>query len=1331
METNPLKVVIQHLMADGGPDGGGMTDGELLALFLSSRDDNALAALVCRHAPMVWGVCRRLLQYHHDAEDAFQATFLVLVRKAVDVPKQAVANWLYGVARQTAVRLRATAAKRGRREMQVMNMPEPSMGEVRDGNLQDVLDNELIRLPDHYRSVIVLCDLEGMTRQEAARQLAIPEGSVASRLARARTMLAKRLARHGLAVSGGALAAGLTEMVASAGAPTSLVPSTIKAANLLAAGKTAGAISVKVAALTEGVINAIMINKVKTITGVLVAVLAATTFAYGMMLDGQPGGGGDESDSPDRLEPTTTPNQKVAPPQQKPVEPDADRAAAEWVIAHGGTIRTGAGTFGKGDPLGDGPFKITAINLGPTNKIEDNDLARFKDLTKLNNLSLANTSIGDAGLKHLAGLKSLESLYLPNTKVGDAGLAHLKGMTGLVNLYLDETKVTDAGLERLSGMRGLSVLYLRHTQITDAGLKHIKAMPNLCWVDLWGTKVTHAGVRELQAALPRCTIKNVDPKNDRPPPPKANQPADVKTEEVAHLAKKSAANPQDTLLSLDVAALQAWFGQDEELAATRKRVLAFANGTSDVKTAHRAVYCCLIRPVTDEAELQAALALARTAVSAGKDGQLYDQAFDLLALGMAEYRGGNHAAAEKALLAAEKASPVNALVTGTSPFYRALSLFRQGKVEEARKLATESAAKMKPLPRDYDPLASAVNHNHLILWLAYKEAKAVIQFDAAPPPKVEAKEKGTDASTTAPDRRAAEYVLSIGGSVRVNDDISAIAAVAELPQGTFRLTCLDLHANQQVTDEGLAIVKDCKNISIIYFDGTAALTDVGLANFRNCKSISQLHLQGTKVTDAGLAQFDGSRIITDLCLSGPGVTDAGLAHFKDCKELTTLHLGATKVSAAGLAVFWDCKHLRELNLEATEIGDRSLPQIKGYSALRYLVVRKTKFTAGDVSELAIALPLCKIEHDGGVIEPTRSKKSDRLEPTGTKAVTQAEQPKERSADPKQPAQEQKSPAENAKPYTAFPDLKLPGTDFLDRKLPHTKVQENREAMNALVMAGIPIDLPMNHTPLQKVQYEQVRGGLRYYSAHTNFFDNGYWIPANRDMYMNMVDQLYEVAAQMAPGRKDKVRSYQARVLVFKELEKLYERRVNDGSSLSFELDLVRFRRLQAEAALMGLAGGAPLPDLEPKPIPAKAADLKLDKPLPAYTAFLKLKLPEPLFDKDYHAKMDDLVIKGILRDPPQDHSLLERVRYEQVRAGLASLNKMQTLIGIGKWRVDYCLIKYLQIALQVYPVAAELESTAEGKIRCYEAGVLVLKEIEAITETRVEAGRDPSFDLET
>jgi RNA polymerase sigma factor (sigma-70 family) len=266
MPTSPLSVILRHLLADLRPGGDGMTDGELLARFLGSRDEDALAALVRRHAPMVWGVCRRHLN-HHDAEDAFQATFLVLVRKAVDVPRQAVANWLYGVARQTAVRLRTTRAIRGRRETQVLNMPEPTVTEVRDADWYSVLDEELGRLPHHYRGVIVQCDLEGMTRKEAAQQLGIPEGSVASRLARARMLLANRLTRRGVVFSGGSVAAAFRSWSASASAPPPLVASTIKAASLCAAGQTAtGVISANVAALGEGMVRAMFLAKVKTVT---------------------------------------------------------------------------------------------------------------------------------------------------------------------------------------------------------------------------------------------------------------------------------------------------------------------------------------------------------------------------------------------------------------------------------------------------------------------------------------------------------------------------------------------------------------------------------------------------------------------------------------------------------------------------------------------------------------------------------------------------------------------------------------------------------------------------------------------------------------------------------------------------------------------------------------------------------------------------------------------------------------------------------------------------------------------------------------------------------
>ncbi len=297
MASSPLSPFILTLHRLALQQNGGPTDGQLLEGFLTRRDVAAVAALVRRHGPMVMGVCRRVLGDGQDIEDAFQVTFLVLARKAeAVVPREAVGNFLYGVAQRTALKARTTRARQRRREQQVKDMPHPSIhGGDPDGGqeLRTLLDEELQRLPGRYREPIVLCDLEGRSRKEVARQLGIPEGTLSSRLAAARKQLAERLGRRGLVVSTGALAAALPQ-IASAFVPVSLVNFTVQTAMLVAAGHavTAGALSPRVAALMHGVLKAMRTNPKIAMVAILVvvaAMLGANLIRPQAQAEGQPG----------------------------------------------------------------------------------------------------------------------------------------------------------------------------------------------------------------------------------------------------------------------------------------------------------------------------------------------------------------------------------------------------------------------------------------------------------------------------------------------------------------------------------------------------------------------------------------------------------------------------------------------------------------------------------------------------------------------------------------------------------------------------------------------------------------------------------------------------------------------------------------------------------------------------------------------------------------------------------------------------------------------------------------------------------------------------------
>jgi RNA polymerase sigma factor (sigma-70 family) len=278
MATRDLKQALDSLRRKLGAAGqqGSLTDGQLLARFCAVRDEASFAALVKRHGPMVLGVCRRVLRHQQDAEDAFQATFLVLARRAGSLNNgEALGSWLFGVAHRTALEARSAIARRRARERQVEEMPHPEVAQAEAQDWRPLLDHELGRLPEKYRSAVVLCDLGCLSRREAARQLRVPEGTLSSRIATGRRLLAKRLSKYGLTLSGGALATALAKEAAAA-VPCSLAASTVSGAVSQAVASTA------VVALSKEVLTKMFLAKLKLVVGsvLVVAALGAGVVAY-------------------------------------------------------------------------------------------------------------------------------------------------------------------------------------------------------------------------------------------------------------------------------------------------------------------------------------------------------------------------------------------------------------------------------------------------------------------------------------------------------------------------------------------------------------------------------------------------------------------------------------------------------------------------------------------------------------------------------------------------------------------------------------------------------------------------------------------------------------------------------------------------------------------------------------------------------------------------------------------------------------------------------------------------------------------------------------------
>jgi RNA polymerase sigma factor (sigma-70 family) len=268
MHSPSLKTAVRRIRSLAEP-ADAPADADLLARFRATRDDRAFAALVARHGPAVLGVCRRVLADPHAADDAFQATFLVLARRAADVwPREAVGAWLYGVAGRVARKARAVRDRRRARERPLAAAPEPITLPPEPPGLSDALERAVRALPEVYRAAVVACDLEGRSRKDAAAALGWKEGTLSGRLARARELLARRLRRDGFTLPAGGLAAVL-------GGPTPVGADLLGRTTSMWRGPAAG-VPAPVAALTTGVTAAVLPVKAVAAT---VLVLAAGVWA--------------------------------------------------------------------------------------------------------------------------------------------------------------------------------------------------------------------------------------------------------------------------------------------------------------------------------------------------------------------------------------------------------------------------------------------------------------------------------------------------------------------------------------------------------------------------------------------------------------------------------------------------------------------------------------------------------------------------------------------------------------------------------------------------------------------------------------------------------------------------------------------------------------------------------------------------------------------------------------------------------------------------------------------------------------------------------------------
>jgi RNA polymerase sigma factor (sigma-70 family) len=510
----------------------GLSDTQLLARFAADRDELAFRTLVARHGTVIWSVCHGVLRDPNDADDAMQATLLVLARKAHSIRSgEMLSGWLCRVAYRISIRAGVLLSRRRHSEGRILR-DVPALtdrlanGPIGSEEIAALLD-ELDRLPDRYRIPVVLCHLEGLTAEAAAVRLGCPVGTVWGRLSRARARLRQRLLVRGVTLSAGLLAGELIAKPACGAISDAVLDKFVEVAMQFAtldaiASTTASA---HVATLTLETLRAMVKSQMKAAAAVLLAIGVIAGVGTGVLARVQKA-------SPEKIQPAKPIAElKIAGAQGKPAPTDrllrfpSTRALGIIYVQDGdeldfrplrrtdpwrrlgearGIVRLPAEGMVRLDlsqaalddlsPLAElAPDAIQSLrlhNLGA----RDEALRHVGHFTGLKEIKLDGNFFTDAGLAPLEKLKHLQSVSLGDSLIGDDGIQHIAGLSSIRGLYCYRARITDGALRLIGKMKTIVSLDLGVTAITDRGIAEIKDLKNLRWLRFSETNTTDSSL---------------------------------------------------------------------------------------------------------------------------------------------------------------------------------------------------------------------------------------------------------------------------------------------------------------------------------------------------------------------------------------------------------------------------------------------------------------------------------------------------------------------------------------------------------------------------------------------------------------------------------------------------------------------------------------------------------------------------------------------------------------------------------------------------------------------------------------------------------------------